>query len=548
MTATYLLLLALATAPQDQWQPFFTLHVENDSFPGAGADDSYTQGLDLHVNRDGEWRWLNPLVKKAWNRLPGSRPDDDDVIDARSFVIGQTIMTPHNVITYTPSPADRPFAAFLFVGAEASRIRNDDLTSADPKNPWRLRPARLTMGVYAGVVGPWALGRDAQSGWHVYRENRLVKGWLEHQLKNEPQLNVRASYDYIPARLRKGIDADLTISEEISLGTTQTYAGIGGIARIGYGLSTFPGTTIGYSAVPSATKPFEIGVQAGARARYMARNTFIAGTFGDPTDLDTKHGIVELSGGLEVRWKEWRLTYLMVNRSQEFSPVPPELPTEHRFVAVNISREQWTGTCDGGLCGFSAWLGSKIDPRWRDLRMNLRFGRGYGDVQPDRIADPYPSLAVNLGAEYNIRLKGIGFGIGLERAGVGREGGPPTTAPEHTDLFLMATPITASVQLLPARFRHQLQLRIGRGSAKTKLQTVPDTGALVEPETSEVEEKGNSVLGGVRYSFQLARPLSLVLDVSRNRIKTDKTLVESATSTAITFGIQIHPWSRLTGQ
>lgn len=51
-------------------------------------------------------------------------------------------------------------------------------------------------------------------------------------------------------------------------------------------------------------------------------------------------------------------------------------------------------------------------------------------------------------------------------------------------------------------------------------------------------------LGGIRYALRVGRSLSFVLDLSRNGIRSDDAVVSRADSTSLTFGIQIHPWSR----
>lgn len=539
MTAAALLALALSTAADEQstWQPFFTAHVENDSAPGAGTDESYTQGLDIHVTRDGEWKWLSPAVSKLWNVLPGGRPADDPAENVQSFVLGQTILTPRNLITYFPSKADRPFAAFLFTGAEASRVRNTQVDSpSSSTEKWRLMPARLTLGVYGGMIGPSALGRDTQSGWHVLRQNRLVKGWSVDQLGNEPQLNLRLAYDHIP--LRKAGWADLTLSSETSLGTTQTYAGAGATVRLGYGLSTFPGTTIAYSAVPPASGRFEFGLQGGVRARYMARNAFIEGTFSDPTTLTLERALTEVSVGFETRWQHWRLTYLIVDRSREFSPRPAEMSERHRFAALNLSREPWDGSGDRWL---PAWLTN-------GTRLNLRFGRGRSDTTPERPVDPRVSLAAAQGLEHAFRIGKARFSAAYEQSGVGREEGPPAGRPIHTDLFLTSHALVVGFEPLPATSRHSIQLRGGGGRASIKLQTTPDTRTIIEPETDEATEGGRSLTGGLRYALRLGRPLSLVVDVTSTRLTSDTAVIRKATSTAATFGVQIHPWGREAGR
>ena len=134
--------------------------------------------------------------------------------------------------------------------------------------------------------------------------------------------------------------------------------------------------------------------------------------------------------------------------------------------------------------------------------------------------------------------------VGFEQSGVGREEGQPNGAPSHSDLFLTARAFTLGWEPTPAGSRHKLQVRAGGGRAAVKLQVTPDTRTLREPEPFDRVDGGRVWLGGIRYAFRVGRPLSFVLDLSRNRIRSDDAVVSRADSTALTFGIQIHPWSR----
>lgn len=530
-----------STAPPLRWPSFFTLHVENDSAPGAGDDDSYTQGLELHTAAPRDWPVVTRATRALWQWLPNSSSETPELA-ANNLVIGQTMFTPHNLLTYFPSPADRPYVAHLYAGMETTLARLNETTEVNDDGTLgrTYKPARLTLTVLAGMIGPAAFGRDAQSGWHVLRENRLVKGWFS-QSDNEPQLNVRAAYDHIPLRspeLRR-FSTDLTLSEELALGTTQTQAGGGATLRIGYNLSGFPATGIAQRAlrVPSqAPRRFEVALQAGARGRYYARNTFIAGTFRDPTELETVRGVSEVSVGAELRWKHWRTTYQVVQRSKEYSPVPDGLPSSHRFVAVNISREPWEGDTGTPSTRFD-WLKN-------GARANLRFGRGWSSVKPDRPLDPDPSLAASLGLEHAVTIGKVRMSVGFEQSGVGREEGQPNGALTHSDLFVTARAFTLGWEPTPAGSRHKLQVRAGGGRAAVKLQVTPDTRTFREPEPIGRVDGGRVWLGGIRYALRVGRPVSFVLDLSRNGIRSDDAAVSRADSTALTFGLQIHPWSR----
>ncbi len=553
MITSVLLVVALAAAVQDPpaqgssaspaasptWQPYFALHVENDSLPGAGADDSYTQGLELHAAATRDWPVIARATRALWRWLPNT--SSVTPLTTNSLVVGQTMFTPHNLITYFPSSQDRPYVSHLYTGFETTLARFEEACDFNEEGALVkcYKPARLTVTALAGFVGPAGLGRDTQSAWHVLRENRLVKGWLVSQSGTEPQVNVRAAYDHIP--LRKAKRADLTLSEEVSLGTTQTFAGGGITLRVGRALTGLPSTQINTRAKTEKTaEKFEFGLQAGIRGRYYGRNAFIAGSFRDPSQVDTVRGVGEISYGAEVRWKQWRTTYLVVRRSKEYSPVPDALPKAHQFVAINVSREAWTGETG------EPW--KKLDWLKYGARANLRFGRGYSSADPARPLEHDPALAGSLGLEHAVTIKGLRLSLGYEQAGVGREEGPPGDTGFHSDVFLTARAFTVGWEPTPVSNRHKLQIRAGGGPAAVQLQVIPDTRTLREPEPSEHVERGTAWLGGLRYAFRLGRPLSLVFDVSRSRITSSEGVIRRSDVTAVTFGLQLHPWSRDTGR
>jgi lipid A 3-O-deacylase len=508
------------------WEKNFTLHFENDSLPGAGGDDSYTQGLELRVRRGEQWRLLEPVLKRLW-----TKEGADQFERAATGVLGQTMLTPLNVITYSPSPADRPFAGFLYAGIEASRIREEPvvLRAGTPRQK-TLRRERLSVSAVVGIIGPWAGARDTQSGVHILRENRMAKGWLTSQLGTQPQLNLRGSREVIPFRIRDNVD--LTVLNEIVLGTTQTYAGAGATLRIGRALSSFPSGVIAYSAMGTPAKHFEFGLVGSARARFMAHNAFVGGLIASPTGLKTERGVIDLNAGVEARWKAWRLSYLVARRSKEFSPLPAGVPDRHRFVALNLSRENWGEDATERL----QWLKD-------GMRLNFRLGRGGSRVSPSYIEDHTPSLAASMGLEHSL-FRGR-FSVGYETTATTREGGPPAAGQTtHSDLFLFAKAFTAGWEPTRTTSRHKLQIRAGGGWAVAKHQVIPDTGSIIEPKPLNSAARGRSLLVGARYALRLGNPISLTADISGARLSINKALVRRADILTMTVGVQIHPWNR----
>lgn len=522
---------------QSAWRPYFIVRVENDSLPGAGGDDSYTQGLEVRVVRRTPWPVLPRLVNAFWG--DGA---NDDLENWSTLVVGQTMLTPHNIITYTPDPRDRRAAAFLYAGFESARFKYSEPDGDGAE--------LLTVGLYGGMMGPVALGRDLQSGFHILRKNRMSKPWVVNQIGNQPQVNALMTRSTVVSRLatvsespagdtRETVYADLTARMEMSLGTTQTYVGYGGIVRLGRGFSGLPAGVIAYSAVRERSD-HRIGAAliGGAKVRLIGRNAFITGVFGEPTGLRPERAVVDLTYGAEVLVVGWRISYLVSHRSAEFHPLPDELPTKHKYVALNVSREEdWPLPVRQGLAALA-----------RNTRVNLRFGRAAnGTVDPVYPAHHRPALAASLGVEHS--LFGGRFSLGLEQSGTTREAGPPAPgSQEHTDLFLIANALTLGWEPTSPTSRHKVQLRAGGGSGLAKFQRTPDTGALLEPEPVNVVERGRSLVAGVRYGFRLGRPLSLTADVMLARLTAAGQLVRRATFVTATFGVQIHPWGRDSGR
>ena len=535
-------LLALLSAPIEPpppppqspgpFQPTFTLRVENDSIRPGASDDSYSQGMELRVGlkHDGPLKWL-PL-NWLWRVKDG-----DDVMEGANAQLGQTLFTPINIITYFPRPDDRPFGAFLYVGAESIRIRQNQVTLLS--NQQVLKPRRLAMSVNVGMIGKVAGGRVAQSSFHVLRENRIAKGWLVSQLPNRPQINAQVVNEHVVLSTEEkfretkwGSFFDLTLTEEAVLGTTQTYAGAGATVRLGRGLSGLPTGIISFSAASSTTKAFEISARAGGRLRGMLRNSFISGPIGSPTGLETKTGLAEWHVGVEARWHEWRASYVVVTRGNEIKNPAPGLPEEHKYASITVSRE--AGPWGDPKVGFRKIASG--------TRINLRLGNARSTITPDAPVAHKPSLSASWGLEHALPLN---LSVAWEKTGVTREGGPPVSG-VHTDQFLLANAFTLAWETPSTTSRHKWQVRAGGGPATAKYQATLDINPAPLREVKPVNtiETGKNWLAGARYSIRVAVPVSLVFDVARSRLTIDKTIVGRADFTSFTFGIQIHPWRR----
>ncbi|MEO6151393.1 MAG: lipid A deacylase LpxR family protein [Mucilaginibacter sp.] len=175
----------------------FGFQSDNDSFLAQGSDRYYTNGLFIHyrhaLNIDGE---------KLKNKVLG-------------FELGQKIFNPQTGGIPDVSYLDRPFAGYLYAGANLNYLFSNE--------------SNLKLGARIGVVGPGALGKEAQTVIHNTFGFYTLQGW-EYQIKNNLQLNLSAEYNRLLARTSS---ADISLNTNADLGTGFTGAGAGVMVRLG---------------------------------------------------------------------------------------------------------------------------------------------------------------------------------------------------------------------------------------------------------------------------------------------------------------------------
>lgn len=192
------------------------LLIENDSL-ASGSDRNYSNGLQL------TWRGSQaaaPRLLKGLGRRLGRLAD----LEPQSFgaSLGHVIYTPSDTSRSPPDPADRPYAAMLYLKAGfAGATRN------------RLDTAEATLG----LIGPSAQGEWAQSEVHAALKARDPKGWAA-QLSDEVVVAIDVERRW---RVRLGGDgrlgADLLPMAGVTVGTLRTEASLGAAVRLGGGLN-----------------------------------------------------------------------------------------------------------------------------------------------------------------------------------------------------------------------------------------------------------------------------------------------------------------------
>ena len=289
-----------------------SLVVENDSL-SSGADDNYTSGIKLaYVSpSEGVPDWLQGAG--GFTRpLSGANPDFWGV------AFGQSIFTPQDISAVPAPPDQHPYAGWLYmqlmVGVE------------EPTSGARAPRYLDTYELELGLVGPSAQGEEAQSGIHQLLGAPEPLGW-DSQLHDE--LAFAVSFDRrwralrVFADVAGGLEADLTPSAGVTVGTLRDEARVGLTARIGQRIDNDygpPRVRPSLSGVEHfAGGPLSWSVFVGVQGRAVARNLFLDGnTFEDSASVDRRPLVGDLQAGVAISAGDWRLAYTWVTRTEEF--------------------------------------------------------------------------------------------------------------------------------------------------------------------------------------------------------------------------------------
>ncbi len=285
--------------------------IENDKF-FAGSDRHYTQGLRVQFSArrgpDGQFeRRVAALLKRV--------PWQPDLTDARAtFSLGQDIFTPEDTDTTAVVSSDRPYAGWLYLATGYHAIIDGRRSLA----------AELTYG----IVGPHALGREAQNGWHDVINVPHSQGWA-NQLGHEIGLNAAVDWRF---RFRRE-HADLIPHVSLALGNVRTHLAVGAAVRIGLRLpDDFGPDLIRPAGTAAETAPVAHGAYffISGETRAVARDIFLDGNSWKHSHSVRKRPVVaDLNAGFSVRgpagfftrWtgaRGWLLTYAQNYRTKEF--------------------------------------------------------------------------------------------------------------------------------------------------------------------------------------------------------------------------------------
>jgi len=300
----------LATLKEELKRPQIQLFIENDVL--AGSDRYYTNGFKLGGGAELPLvgPLLRPIPEAIINMLGKKGPEGETPRNNLGFFIGQNIYTPKHIDIAENQPFDRPWAAWLYLGSVVQRVRGNRLD---------------TVELDIGMVGPAALGKQVQSGWHELIGAAQPKGW-SNQIPNEPAFMV----GYLQKRRFGTSTIQIVPHAGITVGTVLTLARVGGIVRVGSRMSGFgpdsiePGgamlQTTRAQESPSSSACCEWYVFVGGDYRLVGRNIFLDGPmFRDGPNVNRRNAVRDLSAGFAFRYRELNLSLTHIRRSEEFT-------------------------------------------------------------------------------------------------------------------------------------------------------------------------------------------------------------------------------------
>ncbi len=296
-----------ARGPEAPAPAVITGITDNDLYAPDNRDRHYTNGLRLGwMSADGDVPgWATWLADHA----PLLKPDASHRI---GWTLAQDMFTPQNKTASGPVLDDRPYAAWLYAGLKLQ-------TEA----PDRLDTVELDLG----MVGPAALGEQAQNDWHQLIGASSASGW-SNQIKNEPGVDLLLERSWrvpLTEHAEDGaLGVDLVPNAAGSLGNVFTYGEGGLTIRFGEGLQSDFGPPRISPFVPGSDSfhpplGFAWYLFAGAEGRAVLRNITLDGnTFEDSQSVRKRPLVADLHAGLALLYDHTRLTYTVLARSKEF--------------------------------------------------------------------------------------------------------------------------------------------------------------------------------------------------------------------------------------
>jgi lipid A 3-O-deacylase len=283
-----------------------TVNIENDLF--TGEDSNYTSGVRLtylDISSD-----FPEFAKDLADFVPSF-----DINDTSSlfYSLGQNIFTPKDITASVQDPDDRPWAAFLY-GSMGMVTFTDNHTDE--------------IEATLGVVGPAALGEEAQKFIHKNLSNSPEPMGWDNQLHNEPAVMLgwqRTWPQYMSGDVM-GLFGSIAPYTGVTVGNVYTYGDVGVNFRLGPDSEKWQDTPTRVRPAMPGTGFFEIPEDdwswylfAGAEGRVVGRDIFLDGnTFEDSHSVDKNYLVGDANAGLALTYGKMRVSFTWVYRTKEF--------------------------------------------------------------------------------------------------------------------------------------------------------------------------------------------------------------------------------------
>ena len=301
-----------------------TVYSENDHY-FAGTDQHYTNGFKLALLSTELKNFTDDPVPRPIQSLVRSL--DRVVVPGRDcklgFALGQNIYTPTAIHTSAPQPYDRPYAAWLYGGLAFQTYLAPRVFATG----WRAIGQLDTFEVNAGLVGPGALGRQIQNGFHDIIHRPHADGW-SNQIHNEAGLTLgfERKYRVATTDARTGWGADLIGHGGVTLGNIFTSANAGAEVRAGWRLPADFGTDLIRPSSDSNSRrrpAWSLFGFAAFDARAVARDVTLDGnTFRESPRVKRRPFVNDFLSGAAIGTQHWQFTYSQAVRSREFAGQP----------------------------------------------------------------------------------------------------------------------------------------------------------------------------------------------------------------------------------
>jgi lipid A 3-O-deacylase len=295
MRCAFLLLVAgLPLFADNGWEgQILSLTIENDAL--TGNDRHYTAGGNIqYLSADDalhDWtRSLSQFVPALGFEIGAEK---------WAMEVGQQIYTPEFLGSRVVIEDDRPYAAWLY--ARAALQRRGPGVGRSLAMEW--------FALEVGVVGPEALGRDAQTAFHT----KEPPGW-DNQLDTELTFGLRYLRRQLWEHRFNEWRLHLIPFLDASAGTADTHVGGGALVRFGYNVPNE------FEAVRQPTQLAWGGyIFSGVEGRWVMRNLFLDGsTFESSPGVDKEPLVGSFRFGLGLVFKQVEVLLSHTLVSHEF--------------------------------------------------------------------------------------------------------------------------------------------------------------------------------------------------------------------------------------